>query len=256
MEKIKTVVKGILVAAALLLIIGCDTGGSSAGEETITAETPGAGDDQTTTKKDSANESPTNTEKPGTGEEPPITEKPSAGEETTVYAIGDTGPAGGLIFYIDSADVHPWTYLEVAPVSTEWADKDWGGYGTNVGGAGQVAIGTGAKNTIDIVSEFGEAEPYLNYRDYAAKLCSDLVSGGYSDWFLPSFDELTAIWTNLVDNGSGTNNGVGGFAARSYWSSSESDSNNVIVVDFKAGKIHIYYKQNGAYTRVRAIRAF
>ncbi|MDR1105403.1 MAG: Ig-like domain-containing protein, partial [Treponema sp.] len=35
---------------------------------------------------------------------------------TVEYAIGDAGPAGGIIFYVDSADTYPlWKYLEAAP---------------------------------------------------------------------------------------------------------------------------------------------
>ena len=49
------------------------------------------------------------------------------------YAIGDTGPAGGIIFYDDEADgvddIAGARYLEVAPSETEWSDKEWGGYG-------------------------------------------------------------------------------------------------------------------------------
>jgi len=109
------------------------------------------------------------------------------------YAIGDTGPAGGIIFYIDEADAHSWTYLEVAPQSTEWTSRVWGGFGTTVSGADGTSIGTGEQNTIDIVTQFGTSEPYEGKTDYAAKLCSDLVIRGYDDWYLPSKDELNAI---------------------------------------------------------------
>ena len=43
------------------------------------------------------------------------------------YELGDIGPAGGYIFYIDEANEHPgWTYLEAAPAETEWVAKPWG----------------------------------------------------------------------------------------------------------------------------------
>ena len=115
-------------------------------------------------------------------------------------------------------------------------------------------MGTGAQNTIDIVTKFGD---YANKGDYAAKFCSDLKSGGYDDWFLPSKDELGAIWDNLVDDGSGRNSGVGGFASGiHYWSSSE----------YKDSTASSYYQSfyngtQGAWKknvdkRIRAIRAF
>ena len=177
------------------------------------------------------------------------------GLPAVTYAIGDTGPAGGLIFYIDEADAFSWTYLEVAPASTEWTSNVWGGHETTVTGADGTAIGTGAQNTIDIVTQFGGQEPYASKTDYAAKLCSDLESGGYDDWFLPSKDELDAIWDNLVDDGTGSNNGVGGFANGSYWSSSEDDSYFAWFQYFTNGYQYVLVKPYGG-GRVRAVRAF
>ena len=176
------------------------------------------------------------------------------GLPAVTYAIGDTGPAGGLIFYIDEADAFSWTYLEVAPASTEWTSNVWGGHETTVTGADGTAIGTGAQNTIDIVTQFGGQEPYASKTDYAAKLCSDLESGGYDDWFLPSKDELDAIWDNLVDDGTGSNNGVGGFANGSYWSSSEGSSRYAWGQYFDNG--HQYFSNKTLTKRVRAVRAF
>lgn len=176
------------------------------------------------------------------------------GSPAVTYAIGDTGPAGGLIFYIDEADVFSWTYLEVAPASTEGTLNVWGGYGTTVTGADGTAIGTGAQNTIDIVTQFGGHEPYESKTDYAAKICSDLESGGYADWFLPSKDELDAIWDNLVDDGTGSNNGVGGFASGYYWSSSEYNGGNAWFQGFTIGNQD--YDPKYGTKRVRAVRAF
>jgi hypothetical protein len=176
------------------------------------------------------------------------------GSSVVTYAIGDTGPAGGLIFYIDEADTYSWTYLEVAPASTEWASNVWGGFGTPVTGADGTVIGTGEQNTIDIVTQFGASEPYASKTDYAAKLCSDLESGGYDDWYLPSKDELNAIWDNLVNDGSGSNSGVGGFAVGVYWSSSESGSGDAWAQYFGDGLQGDGSK--GDYGRLRAVRAF
>ena len=39
----------------------------------------------------------------------------SCNMESHVYALRDTGPAGGLIFYVDEADEFSWDYLEAAP---------------------------------------------------------------------------------------------------------------------------------------------
>lgn len=165
------------------------------------------------------------------------------------YDLRDTGPAGGLIFYINpNAATDGWKYLEAAPVSTEWGNKVWGGYGTTVTDADGTAIGTGKQNTIDIVDQLGDAEPYQSKTNYAAKLCSDLEFGGYDDWFLPSHDELNLMYTNLYLNG------VGGFSSGSYWSSSEEGINNSWAMIFSAGA----YDNNVKFSDlgVRAVRAF
>jgi hypothetical protein len=167
------------------------------------------------------------------------------------YAIGDTGPAGGLIFYIDEADAYSWTYLEVAPASTEWIDKEWGDYGTEIGGnAALTGIGDGQAAT-DAIVDHMEGESITGT---AAQLCDALSYGGYDDWFLPSTDELNAIWDNLVDDGTGANSGVGGFAGYYYWSSSESGSGIAWGQGFGTGVQDFSGKDfNG---RVRAVRAF
>lgn len=92
------------------------------------------------------------------------------------------------------------------------------------------AIGTGKNNTLLLVNTRGDAA----YRDssgssktaaYAAKLCYDLVYGGYDDWFLPSKDELNLMYTNLKTKG------LGALGTHYYWSSSEYH----ITVDYGTG---------------------
>ena len=128
-----------------------------------------------------------------------------------VYEVGETGPAGGIVFYDKGSYSDGWRYLEVAPASTEWTSKPWGGFGTAVGTAAQgTAIGTGEANTQAIVAAYGDIEPYASRTDYAAKLAADLDHGGYDDWFLPSRDELNEMYENLHEEG------LGGFASALY----------------------------------------
>jgi hypothetical protein len=78
-------------------------------------------------------------------------------------------------------------------------------------GATDEAIGTGKQNTIDIMNGCATA-------GIAARLCGDLVLGGYSDWYLPSRDELYQLYLNK--------DLIGGFTHdRYYWSSTQSSSN-------------------------------
>jgi len=81
---------------------------------------------------------------------------------------------------------------------------------------------------------------------YAAKLCDDLVLNGYSDWFLPSKDELNLLY--------GQKAVVGGFDSGVYWSSTEYNSDNVLSQYFANGNQGVGNKYGAGY--VRAVRAF
>jgi hypothetical protein len=164
-------------------------------------------------------------------------------EDSGTYDLRDIGPAGGWIFYDKGYYSSGWRYLEAAPVSTEWFGKEWGSYSTLIGGTG-TGIGTGQSNTTIIVT-------WLNSHsetDRAAQLCDALTEGGYSDWFLPSKGELNLMYENLKVFG------VGGFADKSYWSSSEGHANYAWDQVFYDG----FHYDNAKYAtdRVRAVRAF
>jgi uncharacterized repeat protein (TIGR02543 family) len=158
----------------------------------------------------------------------------------TCYIIGATGPAGGLIFYINPNYVTDgWRYLEAAP-SDQSASAPWGCYGVGITGADGTAVGTGEQNTIDIEAECTTAGT-------AADICANLNLGSYDDWFLPSIDELNLMYTNLRVEG------VGGFTDFIYWSSSEHSTIDAWYQDFGGGQY--YYPKDGPF-RVRAVRAF
>jgi hypothetical protein len=81
----------------------------------------------------------------------------------------------------------------------------------------------------------------------AARLCGDLVLGGYSDWYLPSKDELHQLYINRV--------AIGGFASSYYWSSTEGDSSNAWFQNFSDGG-QFNDRDKLQYFPVRAVRAF
>jgi hypothetical protein len=155
------------------------------------------------------------------------------------YAIGDTGPAGGWIFYDKGSSSDGWRYLEAAP-SDQSTGAPWGCYGTLISGADGTVVGTGEQNTIDIEAGCATAGT-------AADICANLSLGGYSDWFLPSKDELDLMYENL------TVAGVGGVAGSDYWSSSEFNAYNAWGKDFIHGNINSYKYYPGW---IRAVRAF
>jgi hypothetical protein len=137
----------------------------------------------------------------------------------TTYEVGDTGPAGGWVFYIDATGQHG---LEATLVADEHADIRWDNSlfpGTNTEAHGD-GIGAGEMNTMLIIANQGS-----DSASYAAGIAANLVvtSGGvkYGYWYLPSKYELHLMYLN-IGQGSGTN--VGGFSDIQYWSSSEVDS--------------------------------
>jgi hypothetical protein len=116
---------------------------------------------------------------------------------------------------------------------------EWGCFNINLPGAEGIILGTGNDNTINIVSGCGTA-------GIAARLCSDLVLGGYSDWFLPSKDELDKLYQNKEE--------IGGFGEFIYWSSSEYLAELAYMQYFPSGSWGASNKDN--INHVRAIRYF
>jgi hypothetical protein len=166
--------------------------------------------------------------------------------------VGDTGPGGGTVFYIDMARA---AGSQVWEVGSDLGTADWGCLGTGIAGTG-TAIGTGATNT-------GLIKTGCAATTNAASLAS-ATAGGLSDWFLPSKDELNQLCkyarmqsTAVVDQAvvcDATGTLRSGFASFYYWSSSQYDSNYawghyfVDGVQYTAGKTDPL--------QVRPVRAF
>jgi hypothetical protein len=120
-----------------------------------------------------------------------------------------------------------------------------------VPGASGTAIGTGSANTTAIIAQGGDEQ-----FPYAAHVARDYRGGGFSDWYLPSKDELCQLYVNR--------DVIGGFYRPSwggvgyYWSSSQSaaQANRAWCQDFGglSGKSGISFK--GFPFRVRAVRSF
>ena len=126
-------------------------------------------------------------------------------DKDSTVSIGDTYQ-GGIVFYLDGNCGG----LIAAP--TDQGQAEWGCLNTTIGTGS--AIGTGAQNTIDI--ELGCITPGT-----AADICANLTLGGYSDWFLPSKDELNEMSKN-IGQVNGSNGNIGGLHSwGGYWSSTE-----------------------------------
>jgi TolB-like protein len=81
------------------------------------------------------------------------------------YEIGDTGPAGGTVFYDKGQYTDGWRYMEYAPEN--FRSAYWGPYGLNIPGT-ETGIGAGKNNTdilVRTLTRRGE-------KGMAAQLCS------------------------------------------------------------------------------------
>lgn len=165
----------------------------------------------------------------------------------TRYAIGDTGPAGGLIFYIDEDDEHDWRYLE-AWIADETVLIDryedeypWSyEYYSSIDET-STGIGTGYANTYEVLNE---------YPNYAAKVAAQAEHDDRDDWFLPSIDELEQMYENLHAQ----DPPLGNFFEGDYWSSSEVSADRAYSLMFGTGSSWPDHKTQEF--RVRVARAF
>jgi hypothetical protein len=111
-------------------------------------------------------------------------------------------------------------------------------------GATATALGSGNANTTTIVNAQGDGS-------YAAKACYDLVLGGYSDWYLPSQDELHIMFLNR--------NLIGGFDSTFdvyYWTSSEYDSGMSFMETFFFSNGYMGFQAKHVPLKVRPVRSF
>lgn len=165
-------------------------------------------------------------------------------QESKTYKVGDTGPAGGIIFFDRGFTDDGWQYLEAAPAETEWSGIQWGAFQQDVVGT-STAVGNGKRNTQVIVEHLNRK----NETNRAAQLCVDLNFCGFTDWFLPSKDELALMFQNLKMKG------LGGFADAWYWSSSQYFYNRAAWVHGFQNGPQLSGNKNST-VRVRAVRAF
>lgn len=161
-----------------------------------------------------------------------------SGSDSTVPSAFSIGQAyqGGLIAFIDKTGLHGLIVAtEDQSVDALW----WNGACINVSPSGS-DMGTGMENTKAIIAIQG------NTGTYAAKICRDYRGGGYTDWYLPSIEELRQVHENKL--------ALGSFVGKRYWSSTQYFNTNAKFWYFDKG----YYDYNGKDKPgyVRAVRSF
>jgi hypothetical protein len=137
--------------------------------------------------------------------------------------VGDLAPGGGYVFYVSDRVINKvdeissgGIYLATAPATWRNANGSDGvmawGCATNVDGTSGL-IGTGALNTQKIIT----AQTSCSGNTVAAKVAADLQIGAYSDWFMPSDEELFALYSNVKV--------LAGLSGNLYWSSRQAINN-------------------------------
>jgi hypothetical protein len=166
---------------------------------------------------------------------------------TISLSIGQSYQGGKVAYILVKGDpgYDPNTQHGIIAATSDQSDQlirikwDKGTY--TITGATGTAIGTGLSNTNKIIVSQGE--PAISY---AAGLARAYTGGGYTDWYLPSKDELEKL--------SYTREIIGGFVNYYYWSSSEFDLRKAWYQTFFSGRQYTTVKGEPAI--VRAIRSF
>lgn len=151
------------------------------------------------------------------------------------YKVGDTGPAGGIIFYVNpNAKADKWTYLEVGKSDISGNFK-WGPTGVECGTGEKT--GDGLNNT-KILSKKGSS-----YQAACAVYGKDLYGNKYTDWFIPSREEIKLLYESLKNGELNPES----FSPDYYWTSSEGG-------DSSAWKISLLTGIPGNESRINACK--
>ena len=154
---------------------------------------------------------------------------------------------GGIVFHIyrDSLGIEHGLIVSQSDLSM---DSQWSSIDT--------LIGNNAKSTWNGLSNTQAISNDTTILISAAKACKNLVQANYSDWYLPSIDELYIMFSHRFDINRRLSqvNGSQLIGLSSYWSSTELDKTDALSVNYLSGTIAQDAKST--MKKVRAIRKY
>jgi hypothetical protein len=156
------------------------------------------------------------------------------------FVSGDTGYVPGEIHGLIVA-------VADQAINIQWALDAYCSTTVPAPGAANTDIGTGFANTEAIVDQNDPSHSVLT--SYAAGLCAAFSEGVYTDWYLPSKNELNKLYDSK--------DLVGGYnTAQSYWSSTEYTGNLAWGRQFWDGGKAFILDKASTNMHVRAVRTF
>ena len=161
---------------------------------------------------------------------------------TTILTVGTSYGGGVIAYLLQSGDIGYDPSVQhglIAATRDQSTGVLWHNGTYTITYATGTVIGTGLSNTMAIIANQGAGS-------YAATVARSYTSGGFTDWYLPSKDELNKLYINKT--------AIGGFLSATYWSSSENISINAWAQNFGSGALSNYSVYSTSY--VRAVRAF
>ena len=128
---------------------------------------------------------------------------------------------GGVVYHIFTSTEFGYvageTHGLIAAVVNQGYSIRWNNGSNVTTGATATDVGTGYENTDFIIGAQGSTET-----SYAAGLARAYVGGGYTDWSLPSKDELTYMYyRKTMINTTASDNGGSDLSNAWYWCSTE-----------------------------------
>jgi hypothetical protein len=149
---------------------------------------------------------------------------------STQLQVGDFYQGGYIAYILQPTDAgyDPNVQHGIIVAPNDETAAPWGCQGVALSNTSN-AVGTGSTNTLNILNG-------CQTLGIAARICDDLILNGYSDWYLPSYDDIWFCYTNLFSSN------IGGFSPIAYSTSTEWSANSVKIINFNGGSMTADFK--------------